>query len=140
MTLDINTTIIVVTYNRINYFKTFIKHLYRSTKISFKLIVVDNGSKDGTREYVEELEKCNLVSGHIFTDSNLKLAQAFSEGFKLVDTKYVITVADDMFVSPELNHDWLEIFIKKMDSDENIGCINFKAARCEYNKFVKMYG
>lgn len=140
MTQNIRVSIIVVTYNRIKYFKTFVDFLYRSTKTPFKLIVVDNGSVDGTRDYILELEKEGKIWNHVFTEENLKMCRAFSWGFKLVDTEFVVTVADDMFVSPELKHDWLEVFIKKMESDKQIGCINFIAARCIYDNFIKRYG
>ena len=132
-------SIIVVTFNRINYFKTFIKFLYSSTKHDFKLIVVDNGSTDGTRELILEQEKVGKVYKHVFNRKNLPLAKAFSEGLKEVDSEFVITVADDMVVSPLLKHDWLEIFIDKMNQDESIGCINFVGARCSHDKFLERY-
>lgn len=132
-------SIIVVTYNRIKYFKTFIKFLYRSTKVSFKLIVVDNGSIDGTRDYIKQLKKDGKIYDYVFTKNNIPLAQALNEGFKLVDTVFVVTVADDMVVNPELKNDWLEIFIAKMEQDETIGCINFVGSRCCHDKFLKRY-
>jgi len=132
-------SIIVVTYNRINYFKTFIKFLYRSTKYPFNLIVVDNGSTDGTREHILELEKEEKVHKHVFTTENLPLAKAFSSALGLIDSKFVVTVADDMIISPELKHNWLDIFITKMNQDKSIGSINFTASRCRHDKFIKTY-
>jgi glycosyltransferase involved in cell wall biosynthesis len=132
-------SIIVTTFNRIKYLKTFIKFLYKSTKYPFKLIVVDNGSIDGSRDFILEVEKTGLVWKHVFNNKNLPLAMAFSEGLKLVDTEFVITVADDMIINPELKHDWLEIFVDKMGQDKSIGCINFVGARCIYDKFIKRY-
>jgi len=44
--------IIVVTFNRIDYFKVFVEFLFLFTDHSFRLIVVDNGSQDGTRELI----------------------------------------------------------------------------------------
>lgn len=136
MIQNIQVSVIVVTFNRINYFKVFIEFLYRSTKIPFNLIVVDNGSKDGTREYIEQEQR---IWKYIFNNQNMLLARAFSEGLKFVETEFVVTVADDMFVYPELKHDWLEIFIKKMEMDKNIGCINFVSSRCCYESFLRRY-
>lgn len=134
------TDIIVVTYNRINYFKTFVYFLFASTLYPFRLIVVDNGSTDGTREHVLELEKEGRVWKHVFTKENMPLARAFTEGFKVVESELFVTVADDMVINPELKHDWLRIFAAKMRSDESIGSINFVGSRCVYSKFVKRYG
>jgi len=131
--------IIVVTYNRIKYFKTFVKFLYSSTNYNFRLIVVDNGSIDGTREYIEQLGRAGKVWKYVFTSENLPLAKAFTEGFKHVESELFVTVADDMVINPELKHDWLRIFKAKMDSDQSIGSINFVGSRCVFDKFVKRY-
>jgi len=132
--------IIVVTFNRIKYFKTFVKFLYLSTKQPFHLIVVDNGSVDGTREYILELEKEGIIWKHVFNEENLQMSKAFSKGFKKVESEFVVTVADDMIVNPGLKHDWLKIFIAKMKQDESIGCINFVGSRCSYKQFIKRNG
>lgn len=135
-------SILVVTYNRLIYFKTFIKFLYRSTKYPFELVVIDNGSTDGTRNYILELEKEKKVHKHIFTIKNLPLATAYTECFNKFKSElgeFIITAPDDIAISPELKHDWLEIFIAKMNQDELIGSINFSASRCRHDKFIKRY-
>jgi glycosyltransferase involved in cell wall biosynthesis len=132
--------IIIVTYNRIKYFKTSIEFLYRSTKHPFNIIAVDNGSKDGTREYILEMEKKGLVWKHVFNKENLPLSKAFTKGFKVSKSEFVVIADDDLVVSPNLKHDWLDIFVRKMEDDESVGCINFTGCRCNYNKFIKKYG
>ena len=131
--------IIVVTFNRIKYLKTFIKFLYRSTKYPFNLIVVDNGSIDGSREFILEKEREGLVWKHVFNENNLPLSMAFNEGLKVGNSEFVITVADDMVVNPLLNVDWLEVFVAKMNQDHKIGCINFVGSRCLHDKFLRIY-
>lgn len=128
-------SIIVVTYNRINYLKTFIEFLYLFTEYPFKLIVVDNGSIDGTRDFVLEMEKQGMVYKHIFNETNLPLAAAFTEGYKNVDSELFVTVADDMTPPLFKTPDWLALFVAKMESDSNIGCINFKGVRGSYASF-----
>lgn len=127
--------IFVTTYNRINYLKTFIEFLYLSTQYPFHLVVIDNGSTDGTREFVLEMEKAGLVYKHVFNKENLPLAAAFTEGFKVVESELFITVADDMTPPLFKNPDWLELFVTKMESDKEIGCINFKGVRGSYESF-----
>jgi glycosyltransferase involved in cell wall biosynthesis len=130
--------IIVLTYNRISYFKTFVKFLYSRTKYPFRLIVVDNGSIDGTREYILELEKEGLIWKHIFNKENLPLAKALTEGLKLVESELFVTVADDM-IPPNTIPCWLEIFVAKMNSDENIGCINMVCSRRSFEIFKQRH-
>jgi len=132
--------IVVITYNRKKYFETFVKFLYLSTDYPFRLIVVDNGSIDGTRQYIQDLRKEGKVWKFLFTDKNLPMAAAFTAGFELVESELFITVADDMVPALGKKPSWLEIFVAKMNQDESVGCINFRAARCVHDKFVKQYG
>ncbi len=133
--------IVVVTYNRIDYFKTFVKFLYLSTEYPFRLIVVDNGSDDGTREHILGLEEKGVVWKHVFNDKNLPLAAAFTEGYKQVESEYFVTVADDMIpILRKTGPCWLTVFMHKMRTDKDVGCINFVAARRLYDKFMDMYG
>ena len=127
--------VIVVTFNRITYFKTFVEMLYLSTKVPFRLIVVDNGSTDGSRELIIKLEKKGIIWKHIFTESNLPLAQAFSEALPLCESEFVLTVADDMVPSLFKEFDWLELFLAKIQQDETVGSINFVASRCAFQSF-----
>ena len=111
-----------------------------STDYPFRLIVVDNGSIDGTRQYIQDLRKEGKVWKFLFTDKNLPMAAAFTAGFELVESELFITVADDMVPALGKKPSWLEIFVAKMNQDESVGCINFRAARCVHDKFVKQYG
>lgn len=127
--------IIVVTYNRINYIKSFIEFLYLSTQYPFRLIVVDNGSTDGTRELVLKLEEEGVVWKHVFNASNLLLASAQTEGLKVVESELFIVSDDDMKPPLFKNPDWLEIFVAKIKGDESIGCVNFIGHRCSFSVF-----
>ncbi len=51
-------TIIVTTWNSINVLKLFWYYFLKYTKQPFKVIVVDNGSSDGTLTF---LKKCNVT-------------------------------------------------------------------------------
>ena len=88
--------IIVITFNRINYLKIFIEFLYLFTDYPFRLIVVDNGSKDGSREFILKLEKEKLIWKYVFNKENLLLAMAQTEGFKVVESDLFVVCDDDM--------------------------------------------
>ncbi|MDA3835588.1 MAG: glycosyltransferase, partial [Spirochaetales bacterium] len=47
------TSIIILTHNQLEYTKKCINSIFKHTRESFELIVVDNGSTDGTVEYLE---------------------------------------------------------------------------------------
>lgn len=129
--------VIVVTFNRIEYIKMFVEMLYLSTNYPFRIIAVDNGSVDGTREWLKEQEEKGIIGKCVFNKENKKLADAFTEGFKYVESDLFVTVADDMVPVFFKNPDWLEIFVKKIQSDDNIGCINFVGSRQSFNEFKR---
>ena len=132
------TDIIVLTFNRLAYFKVFTDQLYERTKYPFRLIVVDNGSTDGTRDYIKRLRDEGRVWKFLFTDQNLPMAKAFTAGYGLVESEYFVTVADDMIPPRPIGGVcWLELFVKTMDKDENVGSINLVGARQIYSHFIK---
>lgn len=130
--------IFILTYNRLEYLKTSIEMLYLSTSYSFHLYLIDNGSIDGSRDFIVKLEKEGLIYKHLFTEQNIPLASAYTACFnKFKDElgEFIITAPNDIippirFESP----DWLSIFVAKMQ-DENIGCVNFIASRQAFNSF-----
>ena len=54
-------TIIIPTYNRLSYLKTAINSVSCQIFRQFQLIVVDDGSDDGTEEYVQSLNKLQYL-------------------------------------------------------------------------------
>ena len=52
-------SVITLTYNKLEYTKKFIESLYKYTK-DFELIIVDNGSTDGTVEFLKSLKDTKL--------------------------------------------------------------------------------
>ena len=51
------TNIIILTYNCLDKIKQCLNSIYKHTKQDFSIFIVENNSKDGTREYVKEIVK-----------------------------------------------------------------------------------
>ena len=56
-----NILAVVVTYNRINDLKLCINSLRNQTYRDFDILIVDNGSTDGTKEFVDSLEDIIVI-------------------------------------------------------------------------------
>jgi GT2 family glycosyltransferase len=47
-------TVATITFNRLAHTKTFLASLYQKTQTPFELVILDNDSEDGSREYLRE--------------------------------------------------------------------------------------
>lgn len=112
-------SIILLTYNRLAYTKQTLENLIAKTTIPHQYILVDNGSVDGTREYLKSMEhKTNALNViYKFNDHNLGVAGGRNEGLLVAGGDIIMTIDDDIIV-PE-NYD---IMLKEAwDKVENLG-------------------
>ena len=72
---------VVVTYNRKELLKESIEALLAQEYENFDILIVDNASTDGTKEYIEELLKISKIS-YENTGANLGGAGGFNYGMK----------------------------------------------------------
>ena len=97
--IKVNT--VVVTYNRKNLLKLCIDKLLEQSYAINKIIIVDNASNDGTREYLHEL--IDDVFDIVFLDENLGGAGGFYFGIKRayeIGCDYLWIMDDDTISTP----------------------------------------
>lgn len=111
---------VIVTYNRLSYLK---KTVQKSLEFGFdEILIVNNASTDGTKEFLEELKEKQITCLHL--DKNIGGAGGFFEGLAYTREKYSSGWAclfdDDSF--PEVSK---EIVLQEINQIEakNIGCI-----------------
>ena len=122
-------SIVIVTYNRLEFTRMTIDRIFRNTKYpNYELIVVDNGSTDGTVQYLKRIEKKSRVSKVIYSRDNLGKGRAANKGFALSTGQYIIGLDDDMLVPMN----WLTDLVNAIDIIPNVGWLsinleNFKS-------------
>ena len=104
-------SIIIPNYNGLRFMKDCLNSLAKQTYKDYKLLIVDNGSSDGSKEYFRE----NNID-FIDLDTNLGFAGGCNEALKLVDTKYVILLNNDT----EVFCDYVEKLVQAIKKDEKI--------------------
>jgi O-antigen biosynthesis protein len=76
------------TYNRLELTKTTFKSLFEKTDHPFRLIVVDNGSEDGTIEWLKDFKHnnpfCQSIDLH-FNEKNLGIASGRNRCLKIAN-------------------------------------------------------
>ena len=96
-------SIIIINRNYLKFLKKCIKScLNQITVFKYEIIVVDDGSKDGSVEFIKSIKNSKLS----FTQTkSLGIEKAANKGFKISKGRYVVRVDSDDF----LNKNWLKI-------------------------------
>jgi GT2 family glycosyltransferase len=100
-------SIIVLTYNQVAYTRACFASLARHTVPSYELIVVDNASTDGTRDYLRTVAGARLV----LNDANRGFAGGCNQGLALMRGRYALLLNNDTLL-PE---GWLERLLGAID-------------------------
>lgn len=116
----LKSVVIILNWNRLDLVKQLLSKLKRQTISDFGIIVVDNGSNDGSREYLREVSRRSLKEKipvwAIITPENNgfaltnNLAMTFALDF--LDFRYFILLNNDTV--PE--DDFIEVMTKKAES------------------------
>ena len=89
-------TILAPAFNEEKNIIPFLSHFYEKLENNWEILIVNDGSNDGTRKVLTEInnEYPNLtVITHEF---NKGIGKAFETGFKNINTDYVITIDADL--------------------------------------------
>ena len=93
--MEIKTTIIIPNYNGLSFMEPCFESLKEQTVRDFKVLVVDNGSTDGSVEWLKE----HRVPS-IFLKENTGFSGAVNTGIRAADTPYVPLLNNDTRVEP----------------------------------------
>ncbi len=113
------TTVIIPNYNGIDYLKDCLLSLSESESDGFETIVVDDGSKDGSAEYVRTSHPDVKL---IALAENTGFAAAVNRGIEAATTKYVLLLNNDTKVIG----DFVRRMEQAIEADEKIFSVSAK--------------
>jgi GT2 family glycosyltransferase len=90
-------------YNQVEYTRQCIDSMVQHGLDLSRLVVVDNGSKDSTREYLLSVP----VGGRIYNGANLGCGVAWNQGALALQAEWTIVMNNDVLVSAQ----WIESLI-----------------------------
>ena len=106
-------SIIIINRNYLKFLKKCIKScLNQITVFKYEIIVVDDGSKDGSVEFIKSIKNSKLS----FTQTkSLGIEKAANKGFKISKGRYVVRVDSDDFLNKNFVQNSLSVikFSKK---------------------------
>lgn len=113
-------TIIIVTFNNLHLTKICIDSIFRNTIWpNYEVIVVDNASSDGTREYLAELEGSRSDIRVLLNDRNEGFARANNRGIQAASGEYIVLLNNDTIVS----RGWLGRLIRHLERNADVGLV-----------------
>lgn len=127
-------SIITVNYNGVTDTCEMIESLKRHENYPYELIVVDNGSAS-LNDYTLLKEKYPDAKV-IRNDINLGFAEGNNIGVKQATGDYLFFLNNDTIITRPI----LEILVKRLDSDEKIGCVSPKTTFWPQNNKLQYAG
>jgi GT2 family glycosyltransferase len=93
-------SIVIPVFNQLEFTVQAVESVMKYTQVPFVLIIVDNGSSDGTKGYLEDLQKRYENVKVISNEENNGYVGAFNQALDLVEGDHVVSLNNDVIVSP----------------------------------------
>ena len=113
------TSIVIPNLNGINWFDSLFRSIEAQSRTPLEVIVVDNGSSDGSVEYISrEWPEVRVLT----FPSNRGFAAAANSGIEVVNGEFTALINTDI----ELAADWIERCEARLDAEPKTGSIATK--------------
>ena len=112
----------IVTWNSLNYIFECLESLMRQSFRDFSILVIDNGSDDGTVEFV----RSNYPTVSILQNfKNLGYSKANNQGIQLTKSEYVLVINPDVVLA----ENFLEVLVNFADKHPEGGSFGGKVLK-----------
>jgi GT2 family glycosyltransferase len=106
-------SIVIVNWNRLDDVRRCVHYLKLQHGVRYEVVIVDNGSTDGSAEQLSRIESVKFVG----LDSNVGPAKARNIGIEHASGKYILFLDSDAVLAKAA----LARMVKRMESDPTIG-------------------
>lgn len=107
-------SIVILNWNGLGYLQECLASLQAQTYADWQVIVVDNGSTDGSVEWAaRKFPQARLICNK----TNLGFAAANNQAIRASDAPYIVTLNNDTRVDPR----WLEALVTAADEHPDVG-------------------
>jgi GT2 family glycosyltransferase len=114
----------ILNFNGLQYLSECLDSVYASTYPNLDVYVVDNGSVDGSCEYVRvNFPRVKLIR----FKNNLGFATAYNVAVNSVETDYVVLLNNDTSV----RSDFVQELVERAESDKRIGSVGCKIVQLD---------
>jgi O-antigen biosynthesis protein len=108
-------TVVMVTYNRWDLTKEALRLLAEVTEARYEVVIVDNGSTDGTVDQLTQVSGARILRN----PSNLGFGPATNQGAAMGRGRHLLLLNSDAWVRAG----WLEPLIQLVDGDDGVSAV-----------------
>jgi len=125
-----NVSIVIPLYNQLKFTKLCLESLSAFGRSGAEIILVDNGSSDGTAEFLAPCSDMTVISN----PQNFGCAVAWNQGVKASHGEWVIILNNDVIVPSQ----WLDGLLQ-FAKQEKLDIVSPAIREGEYNYDIEMY-
>ncbi|MGQ0679986.1 MAG: glycosyltransferase [Actinomycetota bacterium] len=117
-------SVVMVSYNRLTYLQNALFAFWATVgEADCELIIVDNGSDDGSREFLESAHRRGWISKLLLLEQNMGNSAGYNHGFALAhpDSRFLMKLDSDIKI---LTHDWLNRAIEFLQGHPDTGFVS----------------
>lgn len=122
-------SVIALCYNHEKFLDECLQSVVNQNYSHIELIIVDDFSKDNSREKILNFCHTNHFSQFIFNEKNVGNCCAFNQGLKIAKGKYIIDLSTDDVLKPNRIKEQVE----KFEDSEKIGVVTSDAEYIDEN-------
>lgn len=104
-------TLLIPHYQTPDAIRLCLRSIRRYTAPPYRVLVLDNGSRDGSREYVRSVRWAECIDTGVLNDRLAAHAAALNIGVSLVDTPYFAVCHSDTYVH---RAGWLSFLLRRL--------------------------
>ena len=112
-------SVVLPTYNQAGYLPQALDSVLNQTWRDAELIVVNDGSTDGTRRILDEYQRSYGDGLRVIHQENQKLPRALNAGFRLARGEYLTWTSSDNCMLPAM----LEVLVDALDRHPQVGLV-----------------
>ena len=114
------TSVILPCFDQVEFTRGCVASLYRQCRSPWELIAVDNGSRDGTADYLRGVRDASPHRVEVVTNAeNRGFPAACNQGLARARGDYLVLLNNDTVVTDA----WLDMLVALADSDPAIGMV-----------------
>ncbi len=133
---DADVAIVIPVYNALHYTVQCLESVREHTRSPYEIIVVDNGSTDGTAKHLQQRAAQGWPVRIITNGQNLGYTVAANQGMRAAEADCVVLLNNDTLVSPG----WIEGMLFALSLDERVGIVGPKILRPDGSRIMATGG